>query len=155
MSLENCALVREAARSDHDQWLPLWDHYNSFCGRSGPSALPDEISAATWDRFFDSEEPVHCLVAEHEGRLVGLAHYLFHRSTTAIDPTCYLQDLFTAEEARGRGVGRSLVCEVYERARTASAERVYWQTHESNAAAQRLYESIAERSDFIIYKKML
>ena len=87
--------VRFVTRQDYDQWLPLWDGYNAFYGRSGPTALAPEITAMTWARFFDAYEPVHGLVAESGGQLLGLTHYLFHRSTTAIDPLCYLQDLFT------------------------------------------------------------
>jgi len=87
--------------------------------------------------------------------LVGLTHYLFHRSTTAIGPVCYLQDLFTSADARGKGVGRALVEAVYERAKDAGATRVYWQTHETNQAAQSLYERIAEKSGFIVYRKLI
>ena len=100
---------RPVAPQDFEQWLPLWDGYNAFYGRSGPTALSPEITAMTWARFFDAYEPVHALVAESDGELLGLAHYLFHRSTTAIEPICYLQDLFTAEAARGKGVGRALI----------------------------------------------
>jgi GNAT superfamily N-acetyltransferase len=152
---EDAIVIRAVAHSDRDQWRPLWDGYNAFYGRSGPTALPEEITATTWARFFDDREPVHCLVAERAGRLVGLAHYLFHRSTSAIQPVCYLQDLFTSAEARGKGVGRALIEAVYARAAAAGAGRVYWQTHETNLTAQRLYESVAERSGFIVYRKAL
>ena len=101
-------VVRPVARGDYDQWLPLWDGYNAFYDRAGPTALPLDVTQMTWARFFDAYEPVHAFVAETDGRLIGLVHYLFHRSTTAIAPTCYLQDLFTAAEARGKGVGRGL-----------------------------------------------
>lgn len=148
-------LVRAAAHPDYDQWRRLWDGYNEFYSRSGTTALADEITAATWERFFDESEPVHCLVAERAGRLIGLTHYLFHRSTTAIQPICYLQDLFTSADARGKGVGRALIEAVYDRARAASSPRVYWQTHETNLIAQRLYETVAERSGFIVYRKPL
>ena len=148
-------IIREIAKTDYVQWLPLWDGYNHFYGRSGATALSDEISATTWARFFDEMEPVHALVAELDGRLVGLTHYLFHRSTTAIGPVCYLQDLFTSAEARGRGVGRALISAVYDRAKSVGAPRVYWQTHETNLTAQRLYDAVAERSGFIVYRKSL
>ena len=92
--------IRFVQRGDFDKWLPLWDGYNAFYGRAGPSALAREITEMTWSRFFDGYEPVHALVAESGGELLGLAHYLFHRSTTLIDPLCYLQDLFTVEAAR-------------------------------------------------------
>jgi GNAT superfamily N-acetyltransferase len=97
---------------------------------------------------------VHALVADDGGRLLGLTHYLFHRSTTAIQPSCYLQDLFTAEDVRGKGVASALIYAVYERAKLAGAPRVYWQTHETNHTAQRLYDKIADRSGFIVYRKL-
>lgn len=148
-------IIRDLVRADHDQWLPLWDGYNAFYGRSGATALPDAITATVWERFFDSAEPVHCIVAQDEGRLVGLAHFIFHRSTTMVGPICYLQDLFTSADARGRGVGRALIHAVYDRAGAAGATRVYWQTHETNLTARTLYDQVAERSGFIVYRKDL
>jgi len=148
-------IIRAVARGDYEQWLPLWDGYNAFYGRSGPTALAPEITAMTWQRLFDAYEPVHALVAESDGRLLGLTHYLFHRSTTAIAPLCYLQDLFTAEAARGHGVGRALITGVYDAARRAGSPRVYWQTHETNLVAQELYNKVAERSGFIVYRKAI
>ena len=148
-------VVRELVRDDHAAWLPLWESYNAFYGRTGATALPEQITAMTWSRFFDAYEPVHALVAAAGGELLGLAHYLFHRSTIRIEPSCYLQDLFTAPSARGRGVGRALIEAVYQRARAAGCSRTYWQTHESNAAAMALYDKVAERSGFIVYRKEL
>ena len=146
--------VRPIERRDLDQWAVLWDGYNAFYGRSGPTALAPEITAMTWARFFDAYEPVHALVAEQDGRLLGLVHYIFHRSTISLGPNCYLQDLFTHEEARGKGVGALLIEEVYQRARAAGSPRVYWLTHETNATARRLYDRIAENSGFIVYRKL-
>jgi GNAT superfamily N-acetyltransferase len=148
-------VIRPIAPEDHEQWRPLWDGYNAFYEREGPTALPDEITQTTWARFFDADEPVHGLVADEGGRLIGLTHYLFHRSTTAIAPTCYLQDLFTSQGARGKGVGRALIEAVYEAARRAGSGRVYWQTHETNATARRLYDAVAEDSGFIVYRKVI
>lgn len=147
--------VRPIAASDFDAWLPLWAGYNKFYGRSGPTALADDITQMTWSRFFDAYEPVHALVAESGGELVGLTHYLFHRSTTRIAPVCYLQDLFTTESVRGRGVGRALIEAVYEKARAAGCNRVYWQTHETNSTAMQLYDKVAEDSGFVVYAKAL
>jgi GNAT superfamily N-acetyltransferase len=148
-------VVRPVRAEDHAAWRPLWDGYNAFYGRSGPTALPEEITRTTWARFLDEREPMHALVAESGGALLGLAHYLFHRSTIQLGPSCYLQDLFTVEAARGRGVGRALIEAVYGRARQAGSPRVYWQTHHTNATAMRLYDQVAEHSGFVIYRKQL
>ncbi|WP_158819224.1 GNAT family N-acetyltransferase [Granulicella sp. S156] len=147
--------VRAVSRQDYDQWLPLWEGYNAFYGRSGETALSPDVTLMTWARFFDAYEPVHGLVAEREGQLLGLAHYLFHRNTISIAPTCYMQDLFTSEAARGKGVGRALISEVYEQARLAGAPRVYWHTQETNRTAMQLYDKMAEHSGFVVYRKML
>jgi GNAT superfamily N-acetyltransferase len=144
-------LVRPVERADYAGWRPLWDGYNRFYGRQGPNALPDSISEATWERFFSRDEPVHALVAEQDRRVIGIAHFLFHRSTTRLTDVCYLQDLFTAEEVRGRGVGRRLIYAVYEAARVAGSSRVYWQTKASNAPGRALYDKVAEHQGFIVY----
>jgi GNAT superfamily N-acetyltransferase len=100
-------------------------------------------------------EPMFALVAEKEGQLVGLAHYLFHRNTALLNDVCYLQDLFTAPEARGQGIGKSLIEAVYERARTHGSSRVYWQTHETNETAKSLYNKVADYSGFVVYRKQI
>lgn len=156
MNTPAAALVRPIEPGDRAAWTPLWDGYNAFYGRSGSTALAPEITETTWARFFDAEEPVHALVADPgDGRLIGLVHYLFHRSTTMITPICYLQDLFINEAARGRGVGKALIEAVYARARAAGSSRVYWQTHQTNTTAMRLYDQVAEKSGFLVYRRDL
>jgi GNAT superfamily N-acetyltransferase len=147
--------IRAVSRDDFEAWKVLWDGYNAFYSRSGPTALAPEVTKTTWARFFDDTEPVHALVAEAAGKLIGITHYLFHRSTIYVEPVCYLQDLFTAEAARGRGIGRALIEAVYERATAAGAARVYWQTHETNKTAMLLYDKVAEHSGFVVYRKPL
>ena len=148
-------IIRFVIPADFPRWLPLWQGYNAFYGRSGATALPDDITQTTWTRFFDAYEPVHAMVAEHHGRLVGLVHYLFHRSTISIAPTCYLQDLFTDQTTRGKGVGRALINAVYEQAKLAGLPRVYWLTHETNSTAMKLYDQVAERSGFVDRKSVV
>jgi GNAT superfamily N-acetyltransferase len=144
--------IRPIQPTDRAAWQPLWDGYNAFYGRAGETALPAPVTETTWARFFDAAEPVHALVAvDPHGALLGLVHYLYHRSTTRIEPTCYLQDLFTAPEARDCGVGRALIEAVYAAAREAGVKRVYWQTHTTNAAGRALYDKLAEHRGFIVY----
>ena len=149
--MSDAITIRPAQRRDYGQWRPLWDGYNSFYGRKGDTALDEEITQATWERFFDSSEPVHCLVAETEERLVGLTHFILHRSTTRLKDVCYLQDLFTSPQLRGQGIGRKLIFGVYEAAKTAGCSRVYWQTQVTNSAGRVLYDKVASHDGFIVY----
>ncbi len=143
--------VRKIKLSDFSNWLPLWDGYNAFYGRANETALDPAITQATWQRFFDPKEPVFALVAEFEDKIVGITHYLYHRSTTRLNLVCYLQDLFTEPSLRGKGIGRALIHGVYEQAKQAGQTRVYWQTHETNTAGRMLYDKVAKNAGFLIY----
>ncbi|MBS7701311.1 GNAT family N-acetyltransferase [Chelatococcus sp. YT9] len=145
------ATIRPIMHDDRDQWLPLWEGYNSFYER----VVPPDVTHATWQRFFDHYEPVHAHVAEREGQLLGLVHYIFHRNTSMIAPVCYLQDLFTSPSARGLGIGRQLIEAVYGEAQKVGSPRVYWLTHETNSQAMMLYDKVAERSGFVQYRKQI
>ena len=147
--------VREARPDDFEGWLPLWDGYNAFYERVGPTAVSEAMTRLTWQRFFDAYEPMHAMVAERNGQLLGLVHFLYHRHTTMVAPTCYLQDLYTLDAERGKGVGRALIEAVYARAKADGLQRVYWQTHETNHTAMKLYDKVADHSGFVIYRKAL
>ena len=143
--------VRPVKPEDYDAWKPHWDEYNAFYERVGPTALPDEVTQTTWRRFFDASEPMHCIVADREDKLVGICHYIFHRSTARLAPVCYLQDLFTAPDYRGHGIGRALIEGVYERAKDAGSTRVYWLTHSTNTPGRTLYDKVAKNLGFLQY----
>lgn len=143
--------IRQPCQADYAQWRPLWDGYNAFYGREGSTALPEAITQATWERFMNPTEPVHALVAVEGSAVVGLVHYLFHRSTTRLNDVCYLQDLFTAPKHRGRGVGRQLIETVYNAAKTAGSTRVYWHTHADNTTGRALYDKVTRYTGVISY----
>jgi GNAT superfamily N-acetyltransferase len=142
-------IIRPVRESDFAQWLPLWQGYQEFYR----ARIPDDVTRMTWKRFFDGTEPVYCLVAEPDGKLIGLAHYLFHRSTWLAEHACYLNDLFVDPSGRRSGVARKLIEAVYEAADKAGAPKVYWLTHESNAAARLLYDHVAHHRGFIQYER--
>jgi len=144
-------IIRPVHLDDHDQWLTLWEGYNAFYER----VIPADVTALTWSRFFDAYEPMHAHVAEEGRDLVGLVHFLYHRNTAMRGSVCYLRDLFARADRRGAGIGRALIESVYRAAEAAGSPRVYWQTHETNRTAQRLYDAVAERSGFIVYRKAL
>lgn len=142
--------IRPIRSDERADWEPLWKGYQAFY----QVVIPDETTAVTWARLQDPAEPMFVLGAYLEDRLCGIAHYLYHRSCWTIGDYCYLQDLFVAEGARGRGLGRALIDAVEERARAAGASRVHWLTHETNARARELYDRLADRSGFIQYRKL-
>ncbi len=142
--------VRPLGAGDRAAWEPLWAGYLAFYGAS----LAPETTDTTWGRLMEAAEPMHVIGAFADGTLVGIVHYIFHRSTWTVGNYCYLQDLFTVEAARGQGVGRALIEAVYVRAREAGASRVHWLTQEGNATARALYDTLADRPGFIQYRKM-
>jgi GNAT superfamily N-acetyltransferase len=142
-------IIRPACEGDFAQWLPLWRGYQEFYR----ARIPDEATGATWNRFFDDREPVYCVVAERNGRLIGLAHYLLHRSTWMVGHACYLNDLFVDPTGRRSGVARKLIEAVYDAADRHGAAKVYWLTHEGNAAARLLYDQMARYGGFIEYQR--
>ena len=143
-------LVRPLRREDEAGWRRLWHDYLAFY----ETDLPDEIYATSFERLLGNDpQDYHGLVAESDGRIVGLAHYLFHRHGWKIENVCYLQDLYAEPDVRGTGVGRALIEAVYTAADAAGAPSVYWLTQEFNATARRLYDRIGEATPFIEYQR--
>ena len=143
--------TRHLEAADYAAWRPLWDGYNAFYGRHGDTALAEEVTRATWAKFMDDDAPVFGIVAEIDGEIVGITHYIFHCSTSRIELTCYLQDLYTVQSLRGKGVGRALIEAVKAAARVEGIRRVYWLTHETNAAGRMLYDKVATNAGFVQY----
>ncbi len=141
--------VRDLKTEDRPYWEDLWTGYLDFYS----TPLDPVVTEITWSRLLDAKEPMFALVAEDEGRIIGIVHCVLHRGTWAIQDHCYLEDLFVSKAARGKGAGRALIEAVYTRADDLQCERVYWLTHESNTNAQALYDKIGEKSGFIQYRR--
>jgi GNAT superfamily N-acetyltransferase len=144
-------VIRPPHHGDRAHWDPLWQGYLTFY----KATLPSSITDLTWSRLLDPAEPMSAFVAARGDELIGLVHYLFHRSTWSQGHYCYLEDLFVAPDCRVRGVGRALIEAVEAEARRVNASRLYWMTHETNSRAQVLYNKVADRSGFIQYRKVL
>lgn len=144
--------IRPLELSDEAEWRRLWTAYLAFYETS----LPEDVFRKTFARLTGEEgASMAGLLAVSGGRVVGLAHFLFHRSTWSTLDVCYLQDLYADPEVRGTGIGRALIEAVYERAAAAGAPEVYWLTQEFNTTARRLYDRIAGKTPFIVYQKNL
>ena len=146
------AMIRALTADDYPQWLPLWQGYLRFYR----GEVSDEVTLGTFRRLAGGLDGMTGLVAEDPagtGTLAGLAHLVFHPSTWASQPYCYLEDLFVAPSARGSGLSRQLIDAVYAEADRRGAARVYWETQEYNGAARSLYDLVAHRTSFVIYER--
>ncbi len=143
--------IKPLTSADFEAWLPLWQGYLTFY----KSALPDEQTRLTWSRIHNSDVPMHAFGAFEDGRLIGFTIYLFHLSSWASASYCYLEDLFTSEDARGKGAAAALIEAVADDAAAKGAAKLYWQTHSTNARARALYDRVAENEGFIVYSRNL
>jgi GNAT superfamily N-acetyltransferase len=145
-------LIRPIQPGDEVAWRRLWSGYLTFYQTS----VPEAVYAATFARLLgDDPQDFSALVAERDGQLLGLTHYLFHRHAWRIENVCYLQDLYVDPAARGLGLGRKLIEAVYAQADAAGSPQVYWLTQDFNHEARQLYDRIAKVTPFIRYIRPL
>jgi GNAT superfamily N-acetyltransferase len=140
--------IRIVAAGDFEAWLPLWEAYQRFY----EVELPGVATATAWTRLLEPSEPVHGALLWEAGRATGLAHWIFHRSTWSTRDECYLNDLFVDPASRRQGHARRLIEFAAAAARDADCGQIYWLTHQTNQAAIRLYETLAERTGFIDFR---
>ena len=141
-------VARHVEASDFAAWQELWQGYLSFY----EVTLPEGMTELTWHRLLDPQFDMHGLIAiDGAGRAVGICTYLFHPSTWSPQPYCYLEDLFVAEAARGKGAGRAMIELVYAAADARGSVETYWMTHETNADARKLYDRVARHTGFLRY----
>lgn len=146
----NAATIRPLTSDDYSAWLPLWQQYMGFHG-----VWPEDVPLAAWPRFLDPGEPMYAIGAFVNERLVGFAHYVFHRHTWTEANCCFLADVFTVPDARRSGVAKTLVESVFARAAERGADHVYGTTLLSNELSHRLYDQVAERMNVLFYRHQL
>lgn len=141
-------IIRPAAASDFDAWLPLWRGYCEALG----GQVPDEVTHGVWQRIQAADQPIWCLVAcDDGGKPVGIAVYVLHLHTWSLQTVCYLEDLFVAPAARGSGAARALIDELVTLGKRNDWRRVYWHTEEHNYRARTLYDRIVPKTNKIRY----
>ena len=141
-------VIRNVEATDVEGWRLLWEQYLIFYGAS----LAPEVTAATWTRICDPQSPLSCRVAEHDGELLGFAIAHTHLVTFALEPTCYLEDLFVAPGSRGKGIARALIQDLLDLADVHRWSSVYWHTRDTNTAARRVYDAYARADDHVRYR---
>ncbi|MGJ8587913.1 MAG: GNAT family N-acetyltransferase [Yoonia sp.] len=142
--------IRPLEAKDETAWRALWTGYLEFY----KSSVPEAVYASTFARLLgDDAHDFHGMVAEQDGVVVGLVHYLFHRHCWRVENVCYLQDLYADPAVRGTGIGRKLIEAVYRAADQAGAPAVYWLTQEDNTTGRQLYDRVGQQTNFIKYQR--
>jgi GNAT superfamily N-acetyltransferase len=142
--------IRPLVASDRAEWRRMWTKYLEFY----ETTVGEEVFETAFERLLSTDDREFIgLIAEVDGKPVGLAHYLFHRFLWTVEDTCFLMDLFVDLEVRGQGIGRALIEAVHESAREGGAPGVYWMTQEFNYKGRLLYDQVATKTPFIVYDK--
>jgi len=144
-------VIRPTQPTDRERWDALWQGYLVFY----QTQITDAQTNLTWQRMMDPDFGIHGLVAEADGELVGFAHYSYSLSTWEVNPDLYLEDLYVDPSVRGKGVGRALITALDDIAIAKGSRMVYWQTHDDNATARRLYDTMAKLSKYVKYERMM
>ena len=142
--------IRPLEARDKADWHRMWTAYLDFYETS----VSDEVYETSFARLLSGDPGEYKgLIAEIGGKPVGLAHFLYHRFMWTVADTCYLMDLFTDPDARGRGVGRALIEAVHATAKQDGVPSTYWNTQETNYKGRTLYDQVATKVPFVTYEK--
>jgi GNAT superfamily N-acetyltransferase len=142
--------VRPIVAADKAGWLRLFGDYITFYEED----VPGDVIELTWQRLLAQDDNMAGFIAtDAEGRALGIVNMVFHRSTWSPTWYCYLEDLFVAPDARGKGVGRALIEATYAEADRRGASRTYWATHEKNVTARALYDQLGQITEFVQYRR--
>jgi ribosomal protein S18 acetylase RimI-like enzyme len=141
-------VIRQAVPSDKDQWRELFLAYGQFYSTQFTPAITEGV----WQWILEPNHPLTCWVADIEGALVGFAHVREQPDTFRAGPSWFLDDLFTAPQARNRGVARALINQAKAYAATNGGGDLRWITAADNHQAQRLYDTVAAKTTWVLYE---
>ena len=145
---QGTVLIRDPAAADETAWRALWSQYNAFYEVS----IQEAVTARTWRRILDPAPALFGRLAIADAEVVGFSVNVIHESTWTLAPVCYLEDLFVAPKFRGQGIGRLLIQDLVDRAKSNGWSRLYWHTRANNPA-RGLYDEFAKADDFVRYRR--
>lgn len=140
--------IRDVQQGDEAAWRALWDGYLRFYEAN----ITPEVTDSTWARFFDPQSRLAMRVLLVDGEMAGFAIHHHHESTWALQPECYLEDLYLDQRFRGRGLGRALIDDLIAVCRQKGWLRLYWHTNKDNATARKLYDRYAQADGYVRYR---
>jgi GNAT superfamily N-acetyltransferase len=143
-------IIRPLTEGDFADWEPLWQGYLHFYREE----LDDEVTKTAFSRLV-AQADCFGLIALQAGRPGGLVNCIMHASTWTIEPVCYLEDLFVADNARGTGLSRQLIEAAEQEAVRRGAVKLYWHTQAFNGRARSLYDQMAHLQSMVVYERPL
>ena len=144
-------IIRWAEAGDEAAWRQLWAGFLDYYEMN----LAPEITDFTWQRLMSAQSPMKVRLACVGDVVLGFAIHQHHPSTWVMGDDCYLEDLFVAPAARGQGVGRALLQDLADYARSQGWKRLYWNTDVTNATARKLYDSFTADDGHVRYRMTL
>lgn len=144
-------LIRDLEQADETEWRRLWTGFLDYYAHP----LPQDVTDFTWTRLMDPASALKARLCCMDGQAWGFAIYQHHPSTWVMGDDCYLEDLFVAPEARGMGLGRTLIEDLIGLARARGWKRLYWNTDQDNQVARRLYDQFTTDDGHVRYRLTL
>ena len=131
--------IRYAKSSDISQLVQLCQDHAAYEGAEFDTTGKEEKLEQL---IFNYDSQVKCLVVEMEGLLIGYATFMKQISTWDANFYVYMDCLYLKPEARGGGIGKLLMDEITDYARTEGCNLVQWQTPKENEGAIRFYQRL-------------
>lgn len=132
-------MIREATPADVPDVLRLIRALATY-EREPDAVVTTEADLQRW--VFGADAVASVLVAEAEGRVVGIALWFRSFSTWTGQPGIYLEDLFVEPDARGSGLGKAMLVELARIAVDRGYARVEWAVLDWNQPSIDFYESL-------------
>ena len=130
-----------------DQWRALYRAYADFY----QTPMDNDTLARVWTWLQNGD--LDGCYADNNGEVVGFAHWAVLLRPLHGARLLYLNDLFVAPTWRQHGIGGLLMRQVNAAAAAAACPLVRWATKADNHTARRLYDNIAQATDWIIYEQ--
>jgi GNAT superfamily N-acetyltransferase len=137
--------IRKATEADIPQLLLLMRELAEFERYADAFAITEEILRE--QGFRRSPPDFYCLVAEENGRLVGLLVYYFVAFTYRGKPNLIIKELYVAQSHRSKGVGNLLMKAVAQEAERSGCGMIKWWVAKWNERGIEFYEQLGAKID--------
>lgn len=140
-------ILRAINPGDRQSWEECFRGYRDFYEKPHDQAVIETV----WEWLCDPQHETRGIAAVEGGKLIGFAHFRTFARPVIGATGIYLDDLFTAPHARGKGVATALLGRLSAIAEVEGASVVRWITADSNAAARAIYDRVSAATPWVTY----